>query len=268
LFNALGQFKTGLGIGPDGPNLKINANAGKIFSPGVNPGGDKAMCPDRVELSALTPVNDYLYFTQTDVVGTLGTAIDIVNYNPSGSTITPIGGGTNDCVVNRVYRSPDGTIAQQYGQNIYTSPAVAITQLFEGADSFVINPILANVAICIGYIIAPRTATDLNTANFFLTDRFGDVAGSPSSAGGLVSPTFAIVENQTELDTAITEGKTTIFVSQPITISATSSPAAPDADLITVFGHKVTVALAATWSPSVAAFEWYDGGLFVEGTAS
>jgi hypothetical protein len=267
MFNGLGRFKTGLGITPDGANLQINALSGSIYGPGINPAGDHNMSPDRALVSALTPVSTILYFSREGLTGS-GSILDIVNYNPTGDTISPIGGGTNDCAIQRVYRAPNGAVGMQYGQNIYTSPAAAISALFNGADTFVVNPVLASTSICVGYVIAQRAETDLNNADFFETDRFGDVAGAPASSGGLTSNTFAIVENQTELDTAITEGKTTIFVSQPITISATSSPAAPDADLITVFGHKVTIALAATWSPSVATFEWYDGGLFVEGTAS
>ena len=98
------------------------------------------------------------------------------------------------------------------------------------------------------------------------TDQAGKLVKVNSGESALeFLDTFAIVEDQTELDAAIVAGKTTIFVAQPITISSTTSPAAPSADLISVFGHSVYVNPDATWSPSVAAFRWYAGTLTVAG---
>lgn len=166
LMYALGPFNvSGNVISANGVNLNINRSAGVLFTPAFNhfAGSTPTNDPHVSSTSATNPAT-FRHLTQTSsgFVATT-TTLDVGNYDVGG-TITPVGGGTNQSTIFRVFAVPTNTVADQlyiqYGQATYTSLAAAQNALH--VENYVVNPSTDGTAALIGYIIAIRTATDLS----------------------------------------------------------------------------------------------------------
>jgi hypothetical protein len=121
--------------------------------------------------------------TSGDISVTNVTNLPVGSYNPTGTTVSAIGGGANESSIFTVYKFPTtGNVRILYGQSTYSSLSAAVAAI----GSYVPNPpAVFSDGIIIGYIAAVKTATDLsNTAQavFVTTNKFGGVGGGFASS--------------------------------------------------------------------------------------
>lgn len=165
LMASLGAFNiSGNLITPNGVNLQINQSAGTMFSQSFNhfAGPVQTNDPHVSTTQAQTPAS-FRYITRNaPVFGPLVTIVDVANYDVAG-VVTPIGGGSGNSTIHRVWLYANNTAAEQiviqYGQTIHPNLAAAIDAV--GARTFVANP-LTRAAALLGYICVTRVATNLS----------------------------------------------------------------------------------------------------------
>lgn len=166
LMDALGAFSIdGNLITPNGANLNVNQSAGAMFARAFNhySGPTLTRDPHVSTTLAQTPAQ-FRYTTATGVTfGSLVSAIDVANYDNAG-VISPIGGGTGNSTIHRVWLFAANTAAAQlvvqYGQIIYSSITNALDAI--GQSGHVVNPLIKGNAALIAYIVVTRAATALN----------------------------------------------------------------------------------------------------------
>jgi len=165
LMASLGAFNiSGNLITANGVNLQINQTAGTIFSQSFNhfAGPVQTNDPHVSTTQAQAPAS-FRYITRNSpVFGPLVTVIDVANYDVAG-VVTPIGGGSGNSTIHRVWMYANNTATEQlviqYGQTIHPNLAAAIDAV--GARTFVANP-LTRAAALLGYICVTRVATNLS----------------------------------------------------------------------------------------------------------
>ena len=157
----------------NGANVKINKTVGSVFSNGANYITDPTN-PHNVTLPAQTPVTFFSALQNNTIVAQTSN-IDTNNYDNAG-TLTAIPSGKY--VIHRIFLFVNGQTAMQYGQNLYSTLADAVSSI--ATESFiyattVIASTLARTAIAVG-----QGTTDLsNPANAFFQDlgKFGATSG-------------------------------------------------------------------------------------------
>lgn len=165
LMASLGAFNiSGNLVTPNGVNLQINQSAGTMFSQSFNhfAGPVQTNDPHVSTTQAQVPAS-FRYITRNaPVFGPLVTIVDVANYDVAG-VVTPIGGGSGNSTIHRVWLYANNTATEQiviqYGQTIHASLAAAVDAV--GARTFVANP-LTRAAALLGYICVTRVATNLS----------------------------------------------------------------------------------------------------------
>ena len=163
---SLGPFNlTGNVITANGVNLMINKTSGTAFVAGANYTVDP-LNPSIRSNGAETPVT-LRYVTQlANSAGSPTTNVDPVNYDVGG-VITPVGGGTSNSTIQRVWLIPGGaTGAQvfiQYGQTVYSSLTNAVAAVGQNVN-YVVNPSFSGIGVLIGYLCMQRNTVDLTSS--------------------------------------------------------------------------------------------------------
>ena len=139
-------------------NLTVQNSAGTAFGQSINWHADRT-APNEIAISANNPM-PMTYVTQDgDFAASTVTNMDVGNYNPTGGTISAIGGGVRNSTNQRIYITPFG-FATLYGQTIFSSLASAV----DGADTE--NPVIPEWLFNYGTLLVTvsviRTATDLS----------------------------------------------------------------------------------------------------------
>jgi hypothetical protein len=159
--DALGPFSVaGNTISANGANLMINQSGGTMFSRGFS----HALAPDNPHIAptaAQSPAQFRMATQSTTVFPDPVTVLDVANFD-LGGVITPVGGGSNQSTLMRVFLFAQDNAADQlaiqYGQTTHTSLAAAQAAVSTGG--FIINP--AFVGTLLGWIAVTRTATNLS----------------------------------------------------------------------------------------------------------
>ena len=172
-------------------NLTVQNSAGTAFGQSINWHTDRTT-PNEIAISANNPM-PMTYVTQDgDFAASTVTNMDVANYNPSGGTISAIGGGARNSTNQRIYITPFG-FATLYGQNIFSSLDAAV----DGADTE--NPVVPEWLLNYGTLLVTvsviRTATDLSddTQAKFNYSAAGGSAGDNHDHSRLDSPDGLIV---------------------------------------------------------------------------
>jgi len=181
MFTAYGLTKTGLVVSPASTNLTIAVASGGIFSFGAN-FQSSVLNPNNLSYTANSP-QTFRMVTAGNISSTDITVLPVGSYNPTGTTISAIGGGANESTIFTVYKFPTtGNVRVLYGQTTYSSLANAV----QAIGSYIPNPpAVFSDAIIIGYIAAVKTATDLSNTSqavFVTTNKFGGVGGGFASS--------------------------------------------------------------------------------------
>lgn len=179
LSRALGIFNvSGNIVSANGVNLSINKTAGVIYQAGGN-------WPDETNPSnIITPLltAPTFSFGLQSGFGVASSVIVPANYNPTGSTISAIGGGANSSAIWRVVLLPNNSIVVYYPQQFYSSLTIATNSV--NIDPW-INTLGDSDFLLIGFIAVIKSATDLsdiNQAVFIQASRFGDTGAASASS--------------------------------------------------------------------------------------
>ncbi len=167
LMDALGGFSIqGNLVTANGANRKINQSAGQMFSRAFRhfSGSTLTNNPHISDTQAQSPAEFRLATQATTVFGGTVTDLDVANFD-SGGVITPIGGGSNQSSVFRVFLFPTVNAPEQlliqYGQKTHGSLSAAVNSI--GQAGFVVNPVVpGNNGALIAYVVATRTAVNLS----------------------------------------------------------------------------------------------------------
>lgn len=185
MFKAYGLAKTGLAVTPDSINLKIDVGSGDIFGFGIN-FSNSVLSPNNISYSAVSK-QTFRMVTSGDISTTNVTDLPVGFYNPSGTTVSAIGGGANESSIFTVYKFPTtGNVRILYGNTTYASLSAAVTAIGTYVPT---PPAVFRDAIIIGYIAAVKNATNLsNTAQavFVTTNKFG-LAGMALASSALTN---------------------------------------------------------------------------------
>ena len=185
IWTALGIVKNGTAPQPSGANLFVRVSAGTIYSPGAG-----------FQISVLEPhqlnfpvfdtagADRFRLFTQAGPVGVDVATLPVANYD-NGGVITAIPGANARSQIFTVFRFPSGFVRILYGQQFYNTLADAIAALVTYDP--IVPAVLATDSVVIGYIIAQKNTTALNsaTAFFVTTDKFGFKPGGAAVQGTL-----------------------------------------------------------------------------------
>lgn len=164
LISSLGAFPVGATshvITPNGANLRVNTTGGPLFIESF--GVPNYLDPHIINLAAQAPAS-FRHTTANSVLPTLLTSLDVANYDPNGAgVVTPVGGGSNQSSIFRVFASGGAVTANQmgiqYGQASYGSLALAVAAI--NVETFTPNPVFRGGAV-VAWIAAIRTATNLS----------------------------------------------------------------------------------------------------------
>lgn len=195
LFRFIRFGNDGIVLSPNGANLSINRTAGDLVADGIN-FGTNAKSPNRVPISALTPVNVIRYGTQNNIVDvSAGSLIKPGSYDVGG-TVTAIPGSNNQATIQRVVQFASGNIGIFYGQTVYTTLTDAVAAV--GKDTVIKNP-LEDESLLIANICVIKGATDLSDtsqARILATSKFGE--SSFGSAGVSTATLQSAYDNASE----------------------------------------------------------------------
>lgn len=181
LMEALGPFSvSGNDISPNGTDLRIKTNGGRLFSRAFNhfASGVLTREPHLATTAAQSP-GSFLLTTQSATVATGQiTVLDVANYD-NGGVITAVGGGAGRATIFRVFavpvNDPAFQLVVQYGQQIFNSLTDARAAI-GSTTSFVLNPnFVGTTAALVGWIAVTRTATNLadpTQASFVKASKF------------------------------------------------------------------------------------------------
>jgi hypothetical protein len=190
LISAFGPIKkTGLNIGPNGANLRVNRTQGEAFKIGANYTTDQFE-PDVAIISAKTPAklcraygNNSVGFTFDTDGGLFYDDIDRNQYfNPTTGVLETVGG--SKWTIQRLFffpNNPDDIICY-YGVQTYNQFSEARANLeFETFDEATIT---AENAIFLGFLFVRHNATALNNPTQAAFLQSGLFRGIPPGGGG------------------------------------------------------------------------------------
>ena len=177
---------------PNGSNLSFNTSAGTVWGNGIG-WTINQLNPDSLTISAQTPTT-FQYRTQLGLI-TGGTApytgnttlVDPAHYDLNG-VVTAVGGGSNSSTNQRIYLFTSGLIRVQYGQQVYSTLAAAVSA--SQTESFIEYSNNRDNGILIGILSVNKSATNLSDttqAVFNFVSKFGEILGG---TGGLSTTTL------------------------------------------------------------------------------
>jgi len=182
LFEAFGYINSGVYPYANGANLNLNVTAGNILGDGINFVNSKVN-PNIIAISAGTAVS-FMYRTQLG--GSTGAVTTVTpGFYDNGGVVTAVGGGNGASVLQYFWVIPGLGYIMTYGQTVYTTFNNAIAAV--GKETPVIYPNLIGNAILVGVLVLNKLATSLNNTNqaqFFRTDKIGQVIGASSGTVG------------------------------------------------------------------------------------
>lgn len=185
MFKAYGLAKTGLAVTPDSINLKIDVGSGDIFGFGIN-FSNSVLSPNNISYSAVSK-QTFRMVTSGNISTTNVTDLPVGFYNPTGTTVSAIGGGANESSIFTVYKFPTtGNVRILYGNTTYASLSAAVTAIGTYVPT---PPAVFRDAIILGYIAAVKNATNLSNttqAVFVTTNKFG-LAGMALASSALTN---------------------------------------------------------------------------------
>ena len=175
LFSPMKLINDGITIYPNGTNLNFNLSSGDLYGMGINWVVNQ-LNPDQVNIASQIPVS---FFYRTRLGGNTGlvSLIDPTRYDNNG-VITTLPGNNNQSTNQRVYLYPTGVINIQYGQQLYSSLALALAG--QQTENFVKCPNVMSGAILIGIIAVRKGATQLSDIThgvFVPASMFGESVG-------------------------------------------------------------------------------------------
>jgi hypothetical protein len=189
LITAFGPIKkTGLNIGSNGANLRVNRTSGEAFKIGANYITDQFE-PDVATISAQTPAK--LCRVHRDGSGgfifdTFGGVyyddIDPNQYDDGSGTLAPV--PSNRWTIQRLFFFPNNPndIICYYGVQLYNNFSEARANLeFETFDEATIT---AENAVFLGFLFVRHNATDLTDPTFAAFLQSGLFRGIPPGGGG------------------------------------------------------------------------------------
>jgi hypothetical protein len=190
LISAFGPIKkTGLNIGPNGANLRVNRASGEAFKIGANYITDQFE-PDVAIISAKIPAklcraygNNSVGFTFDTFGGLFYDDIDPNQYfNPTTGVLNSVGG--SKWTIQRLFffpNNPDDIICY-YGVQVYNQFSEARANLeFETFDEATIT---AENAVFLGFLFVRHNATALNNPTQAAFLQSGLFRGIPPGGGG------------------------------------------------------------------------------------
>lgn len=181
MFKAYGLAKTGLAVTPDSINLKIDVASGDIFGFGIN-FSNNVLSPNNISYSAVSK-QTFRMVTSGDISTTNVTDLPVGFYNPTGTTVSAIGGGANESSIFTIYKFPTtGNVRILYGNTTYASLSAAVTAIGTYVPT---PPAVFRDAIIIGYIASVKNATNLSNTSqavFVTTNKFGLAGGALASS--------------------------------------------------------------------------------------
>lgn len=203
LVDALAPFRIGgLKISPNGANLSFDRGGGSVFFRSANVATDITDPHTRTyPQQTLQPFRKMTREETTDLVDV--TVVDPTRYDNAG-TSTPVGGGSNNSTIQRVYVYKSGAVRVAYGQAIYSSLDAALAAI--STEDFVENQTVAQTAVLVAFIVLTRTCTNLQDANscrIIPADRFGGAGGGAGGGGGAVGITVSGIQTLTDLDNIV-----------------------------------------------------------------
>lgn len=189
LISAFGPIKkTGLNIGPNGTNLRINRTSGEVFKIGSNYITDQFE-PDVDTISAQTPAllcrvykngsGGFIFDTNG---GSYYNDVDPNNYDNGTGSLAPV--LSNRWTIQRLFFFPNNPndIICYYGVQLYNSFSEARAGVeFEVFDE---AQITAENAVFLGYLFVRHSATDLTNSTFAAFLQSGLFRGIPPGGGG------------------------------------------------------------------------------------
>ena len=175
LWTPIKLINTGILVTSNGANLNFNTSAGELWGNGIN-WTDNQLNPDNVAISANTAAT-FQYRVQTG--GTFSNTTNIIpgSYDLNG-VVTAIGGGANSSTNQRIYLFPNGNICVQFGQQVYSTLALALAG--QQSEIFVTAPLNSDNGILIGLLAVNKNATDLSNSSqavFVPASKFGENIG-------------------------------------------------------------------------------------------
>jgi len=233
LITAFGPIKkSGLNIGPNGANLRVNRTSGEVFKIGSNYTTDQFE-PDIANISAQTPAllcrvhrdgsGGFIFDVNG---GSYYNDIDPNNYDNGSGTLQSVGG--SKWTIQRLFFFPNNPadIICYYGTQVYNQFSEARANLeFETFDEATIT---AENAVFLGFLFVRNAATDLSLstqAAFLQSGLFRGIppGGGGSGGSGTVTSVAATVPAPTSpaFSVAVTNPTTTPSVN--ITANGTTS---------------------------------------------
>jgi hypothetical protein len=180
MFAPIRLINGGIYPSANGANLNFNTSSGVLYGLGIgwvtNP-----LNPDSITVSGTSPCT-FQYRTQTGGTASNTTLIDPTKYD-NGGVITTVGGGSNSSTNQRIYLVQNGQFRIQYGQQVYSSLADAISNAQNEAFTTFSN--FRDNAILVAILSVNKNATNLSNiaqARFLLVSKFGETIGS---SGGI-----------------------------------------------------------------------------------
>lgn len=190
LMRGIGAFNLdGNRIEANGANLSINKLSGSMFKAGVN-AGTNGKNPHEIDLAAKI-LATFRYRLQDSVEGGDVTVLDPTQYD-NGGVLTAVP-TNNNTTIQRVYVFPSNEIRLQYGQEVFSNIADAVSAV--GKETFVTEDNIKENGLLLASIVVRKGATDLTNpadGQIFIASRFGELG----SVGSKFSTIFQdIYEN-------------------------------------------------------------------------
>jgi hypothetical protein len=180
MFTPIKLINGGIYPSPNGANLSFNTSSGVLYGLGIG-WVTNTLNPDSLSVSGTNPCT-FQYRTQTGGT-TSNTTLIIPGVYDNNGVITAVGGGSNSSTNQRIYLVQNGSFRMQYGQQVYSTLADAISNA--QSESFTTFSNFRDNAILIAILSVNKNATNLSDttqARFLFTSKFGETVGA---SGGI-----------------------------------------------------------------------------------
>jgi len=159
----------------EAPAHAINQSSGTVWEQNRNWHVNKKD-PHREAFLARTPLQ--FRYTNRDFsdVGVLGSTVDVTQWD-DGGTVSPIGGGSQQATVQRVYIDPRDNVWILWGQNVYPSYAEAVSKIGADTADTEVPGLLARASILLCYIVSRRNQTDWGVESTIVIPEGGSGGG-------------------------------------------------------------------------------------------
>ncbi len=180
MFAPIRLINGGIYPSANGANLSFNTSAGILYGLGIG-WVTNTLNPDSISVSGTSPCT-FQYRTQTGGTASNTTLINPTEYDNLG-VLTAVGGGSNSSTNQRIYLVQNGQFRLQYGQQVYSTLAEAVSNAQNEAFTTFSN--FRDNAILIAILSVNKNATNLSDttqARFLLVSKFGETVGA---SGGI-----------------------------------------------------------------------------------